>query len=132
MIVVDSSAWIEFYRPAGDADIGKAVAAALAEDQVAVNGIIQAEIVSFAPDKKAFEQLQSDFQAFHWLDLSRADFNLASQLGFKTRQHGFTVPATDLIIAASTIRAKAKLYHVDSHFEQIAKHSDLESIYLKK
>ena len=50
MIVVDSSAWIEFYRSGGDPVVSEAVAAAVANDVVLTNGIIQAEIVSFAPE----------------------------------------------------------------------------------
>ena len=71
------------------------------EDEVAVNGLIQVEIVSYAASVAARDRLISDFKAFHWLDLKRADFALASDLGFQLRQGGLTIPATDLIIAAS-------------------------------
>jgi hypothetical protein len=125
MIVVDSSALIEYYRPGGDARVREAVAAAIATDQVAVNGIIQVEILAFASGEAERALLTSDFEAFHRLDLAAADFELACELGFNLRRRGITVPATDLIIAASAIRAEAHLLHVDSHFSQIGKVSGL-------
>jgi predicted nucleic acid-binding protein len=125
MIVVDSSALIEYYRPSGDPRVRDAVAAAIAADQVAVNGIIRVEILAFAAGEAERRLLASDFEAFHDLDLGPPDFDLACQLGFGLRRRGVTVPATALIIAASAIRAEAHLYHVDGHFDQIAKVSEL-------
>ena len=121
MIVVDSSAFIEYYRPGGDPETSSAVAEAISEDQVAVNGLIQAEIVSYAASEAARERLISDFAAFHWLDLNQADFALAHDLGFQLRQTGVTIPATDLIIAASAINYDAVLYHRDRHFDLMAR-----------
>ena len=132
MILVDSSAWIEFYRSSGDPRVAGAVAKAIEEDAVCTNGIIQAEIVFFAPDRKSFELLTADFRAFHWLEFKREDFDLAANIGFDLRRRGVTVPATDLIIAAGAIHADAALYHLDSHFDEIAEHSGLKAVHLKK
>jgi predicted nucleic acid-binding protein len=125
MIVVDSSALIEFYRPSGDPRVRDAVAAAIADDQVAVNGIIRVEILAFAAGEAERRLLAADFEAFHHLDLGLPDFDLACQLGFTLRRRGVTVPATDLIIAASALRTGAPLLHVDAHFDRIAEVSDL-------
>jgi predicted nucleic acid-binding protein len=130
MIVVDSSALIEYYRPSGDSRVREAVAAAIAADQVAVSGIIRVEILAFAAGEAERRLLAADFEAFHHLDLGPADFDLACQLGFDLRRRGVTVPATDLIIAASTLRAEAHLYHVDGHFDRIVEVSDLAATHL--
>jgi predicted nucleic acid-binding protein len=130
MIVVDSSAFVEFYRPEGNPKVRRAVARAIEDDEVAVNGLIQVEVVAFVRGRGAFDQLAGDFRAFHWLELDREAFELASLLGHELRSKGVTVPATDLIIAASSIRADAKLLHLDRHFDQIARLSDLRARYL--
>lgn len=130
MIVVDSSALIEYYRPSGDSRVRDAVAAAIAADQVAVNGIIRVEILAFAAGEAERRLLAADFEAFHHLELGPPDFDLASQLGFDLRRRGVTVPATDLIIAASAIRAEAHLYHVDGHFDRIGEFADLTATHL--
>ena len=111
MILVDSSAWIEFYRPSGDQRVASTVAKVIEEDMVCTNGI---------------------FRAFHWLKFGHNDFDLASKMGFDLRRGGVTVPATDLIIAASAIHADATVYHLDSHFDQIAKNARLKAVHLKK
>jgi predicted nucleic acid-binding protein len=130
--LVDSSAWIEYYRPSGRSDVARAVAEAIRSDQAYVNGIIHVEIVTFAPSPEAFEQLSSDFAAYRWLELGHADFRRAAELGASLRTHGITVPATDLIVAASAIGAGATLYHTDAHFDSIALHSNLTSVNVAK
>ncbi len=130
MILVDSSAFIEYYRPSGNPRVRDAVAAAVASDQVAVNGIVRVEILGFAAGDEERRLLTSDFQAFHDLPLDRAAFDLACDLGFDLRRRGYTVPATDLVIAASALRGRAHLYHVDGHFDRIAELSDLEATHL--
>jgi len=120
VILVDSSTFIEYYRPAGNPGARAAVAAAIAADEVAVNGIIQVELLAFARDEADRERLASDFKAFHWLELGSTVFDLAADLGFRLRSRGVTVPATDLIIAASAIHSGATLYHLDAHFDGIA------------
>lgn len=129
-ILVDSSAFIEYYRPTGLPGAQAAVAEAIAAQRVCVNGVIKVEIVAFAPDEASYRKLLADFLAFHWLDLGPEEFALATELGFKLRRQAITVPPSDLIIAASAIRAGATLYHVDAHFDMIAQHSKLSSRHL--
>lgn len=130
MIVVDSSALIEYYRPAGDPAVRAAVAEVIAADELAVNGIIQVEVLAFSHSDEEKRLLWSDFRAFHHLPLTRVEFDLASDLGYDLRRQGMTVPATDLIVAASAIGTSAPLYHLDDHFDRIAVVSDLDSRHL--
>ncbi|HWM94003.1 MAG TPA: PIN domain-containing protein [Thermoanaerobaculia bacterium] len=125
LILIDSSAFIEYYRPSGSPAVQAAVAEAIGTERVAVNGIIQVEILAFAPDQANYRKLQADFQAFHWLNLGSEEFALATELGFQLRRQGITIPPADLIIAASGIQAGATLYHVDGHYDSIAQYSNL-------
>lgn len=130
MIVVDTSALIEYYRPGGEQTVAAAVADAIAADQVAVNGIIQVEILAFAATPTDRERLEGDFRAFHWLDIGRPDYERAAEIGYGLRRKGLTVPATDLIVGASAMQAGAELYHVDRHYDVIAEHTELQARYL--
>jgi predicted nucleic acid-binding protein len=125
MILADSSVLIEYYRRAGAPVVQEAVTAAIAGDELAVNGIIYVEVIGFAADDRERRGLIESFGAFHRLALGDDDFELAASIGFDLRRRGRTVPATDLIIAASAIRARAELLHVDDHFEEIARVSTL-------
>jgi len=127
MIVADSSALIEYFRRGGTPTVQAAVAAAITEDALAFNGVIFVEVVGFALDERERQALLATFGAFHRLTLDDADFDLAASIGFDLRRRGRTVPATDLIIAASAIRAQAELLHLDDHFDEIAEVSALAS-----
>ena len=103
MILADSSALIEYYRRGGSPVVQEAVAAAISEDALAFNGIVFVEVVGFAADERERRALLASFGAFHRLALADEDFDLAASIGFDLRRRGRTVPATDLIIAASAM-----------------------------
>jgi predicted nucleic acid-binding protein len=127
MILVDSSAWIEFYRVDGTASVQDAVAEAIRLDRAAVNGIIQVEVVPFVRNPSQRAQVSDDFSSFHWLELDREVFDLATGLTTRLRSQGLTIPATDLVIASTALRWNVRLLHVDRHFAQIARHCDLQT-----
>lgn len=127
MILVDSSAFIEYYRPSGSPQVRSAVAGVIEDDLVAVNGVIQVEVVAYASSQSSYAKLLCDFKVFHWLELEESDFDFATELGSSLRRKGVTLPAADLIIAASAIRSSAVLFHADSHFDVLSQHSDLKS-----
>lgn len=120
MILIDSSAWIEFYRKDGLTEIKKTVKNAIKEDKAVINGIIHVEILAFASKAEDYENIDSDFSSFHWFDLGKHEFTLAASIGKELREKGITIPATDLIIAASAQTSNASLLHYDRHFEIIA------------
>jgi len=126
VILLDSSALVEFYRPDGDPEVRAQVRQVIAADRAATNGIVQVELLAFARGEEAVRALRSDFRAVRWLELGRGQFDLAGEIGNRLRARGVTVPCTDLIIAASAISAGAALYHLDRHFEQIAALGDLD------
>lgn len=128
MILVDSSALIEYYRPTGSPPVRAAVIDAINADLAAVNGIVQVEVLAFvSPRRVSYAKLVSDFQILRWLHLSEPEFDFACELGQRLREKGITVPSTDLIIAASAILSDATVYHVDSHFDDLARHCSLRA-----
>ena len=131
MIVIDSSAFLEYYGERGHPEVSRGVRRVIREDNVAVNGVIQVEVCAYASSDQEYESLWHDFYSYHWLGLTRHDFDRASALGRDLRRHGITVPAGDLIIAASAIGAGAPVYHIDSHFDVIAENSELEVVNLR-
>jgi predicted nucleic acid-binding protein len=130
LILADSSALVEYYRRGGLPAAGDRVEEAIEADRLAVNGVIKTEILAFVGSEAEYERVAADFASFHWLGLGPEEFDLACRLGFKLRRHAITVPPTDLIVAASAIRAGALLIHVDAHFGHIAELSELHAEYL--
>lgn len=128
MILVDSSAWIEYYRKKGNEEYQKVVKRAIADDAVATIGLIQTEILSHASTIGEYESLRSDFSAYHWISVSSGEYFTISKNGFDLRRRGITVPATDLIIASVAAIHKCVLLHYDSHFELVKSVLQFESI----
>jgi predicted nucleic acid-binding protein len=127
MIVIDSSAWIEFYSPGGNTYISDLVEDAIRRDVAAVNGIILVEIAGFASQKDQ-KSIESDFFGFHTLEVTGDIFLEAVTICGKLRRAGFTIPATDAIIAATALSADAPLIHRDRHFEQITRYFSLQTM----
>ncbi len=126
MNLVDSSAWISYYRSGGSEKLKNLIKDVISIDHVVVNGVIVVEVLSGISKEGEFQKVRSDFGGFHFESLSDADFFEASALGSSLRRKGVTVPATDLIIATSALKAGHTLYHLDNHFDLIAKHAPLK------
>ena len=125
MILVDSSAWIEYYRRGGSRKVRDAVFSAIRDNRAATNGVILVEVVAYAARDADSANVRSDLSGCHWLELATPVFELAVAMGRTLRTRGITVPATDLIIAASARLAGADLLHLDAHYELIAQHQPL-------
>lgn len=125
MILLDSSAWIEYYRRGGSKEVRDAVFAAVRDNRAATNGVILVEVVAYATRDADAANVRLDLSGCHWLELTAPVFELAVSMGRTLRMRGITVPATDLIIAASARFADAELLHFDAHYELIAQHQPL-------
>jgi predicted nucleic acid-binding protein len=119
-ILVDSSVWIEFYRPHGNAVVRGAVVEALANATLFTLPIIVTEVVQGAPDAEVLEDLAMDFSSLEWVPVDAETAVSAARLGFALRRVGRPVPSTHLLIAAAAIQIDAELWHLDRHFETIA------------
>lgn len=53
------------------------------------------------------------------------DWDRSIALAWKLRTHGLTVPWLDVLIAAIAIHDGLRLYTIDAHFQEIAKHTGL-------
>ncbi len=120
-ILVDSSLWIEYYRPDGRPQRRSAVREAVVRDIVTTTAMVAIEVLQGAATPDAFEALRDDFGALHWLDVTRRMAERAARMGFDLYRRGQAVPSTDLMIAAVALEHECELWHLDEHFERIAK-----------
>ncbi len=130
MIVVDSSAWIEYYRPGGNPFISNLVEDAIRRDDAGINGIIIVEITGFAKENER-ALIEEDFSGLHIIELTDEIVKKAVSICSKLRKTGTTIPATDAIIGASALLADASLIHLDGHFEHIAGYFPLRTMTAK-
>jgi predicted nucleic acid-binding protein len=128
MKLIDSSAWIEYYRKEGKKEYKDSISSAIRSNAAAVNGVIQLEILVFTKTESEYNSIYSDFHAFHYLELNEKVFQKASEMGFNLRRKGITIPSTDLIIAANAIVTESQLIHFDKHYTYIAEHYPLKLV----
>ncbi len=127
MIMIDTSAWIEFLRDTGSST-ASAVDEALAND-VAVSDPIRMELLAGARDDIHLEQLRRLLSRCSHVSATSGDFENASLLYRQCRRSGATVrKLTDCLIAAIAIRAGTPLLHLDSDFDVLIKHTSLVSV----
>ena len=125
MKLIDSSAWIEYYRKDGKKEYKDSISSAIRSNTAAVNGVIQLEILVFTKTESEYNAISSDFDAVHNLELNEKVFQKASEMGFNLRRKGITIPSADLIIAANAIVTESQLIHFDKHYTYIAEHYSL-------
>lgn len=127
MIVVDSSAWIEYFRSTGSPIHRMVRRLIAATSDIAVTDVVVAELLAGAPDEGAAEALRARLNAFPVLALDGlADFEAAAGLFRACRKGGETVrELTDCLIAIPTIRMSATLLAADRDFEVLARHTPL-------
>jgi predicted nucleic acid-binding protein len=130
VILVDSSAWIEFLRETGS-PIHHRVHAALDSGQpLAWTDVVGMEILAGSRDDADRDRLRRLLYGRHFLPIEGPDdYESAADLYRSCRRGGETPrKLTDCLIAAVAIRSDAAVLSGDADFEVIARHTDLRLV----
>ncbi|MGC9075621.1 MAG: PIN domain-containing protein [Candidatus Bipolaricaulaceae bacterium] len=120
-VLVDTSAWIEFYHPQGAAEVKRAVAEALEVHEVSVVAPVIVELLSGTKTKGDYQTLRDDLRALFCLPLGWEEAVAGAELGRKLSRAGWRVPTVDLLIAAAAKCHGHEIWHFgDKHFGAIA------------
>ena len=126
MVLIDTSVWIFALKKNFHPFVKDKIEKILIESDVAITGIIELELLGGAKIEKEYDRLKSRLDALYYIETTKSLWDTASRLAFDLKIKGVNVPYTDILIAASAIKEKAVLLHADSHFDTIAKHSELK------
>lgn len=127
MILVDSSAWIEFLRATGS-PVHHRLRTALEEGTaLASSDVIVMEILAGARDAADRKRLRRLLYGLEFLGVEGpVDYETAAEILRACRRGGETPrKLTGCLIAAVAIRSDAELLCADSDFATIARHVDL-------
>ena len=119
MVLIDTSAWIEALRVDGDSGIRQRVAALLKAGQVVLCDMVILELWNGARGERERAELRSIIDVLTKVPISRGVWSRASSLAVQCRAIGVTVPATDLLIAATARFHGIDLLESDRHFRMI-------------
>ena len=124
MILVDSSAWIEFLRNTGST-VCNIVDEVLGRE-IAVCDAVRMEVLAGARDESHLLSLRRLLARAVVIPIRATDYDDAAALYRRCRQQGETVrKLIDCLIASVAIRAGVPVLHTDTDFDLLARHSDL-------
>lgn len=124
MIVIDTSAWIEFLRGTGSS-VCNAVDDMLGGD-IAITDAISMEVLAGARDERHLGQLRGLLARATVLPTTPVSYDHAAALYRACRRQGETVrKLIDCLVAAVAIESDAPLLHADSDFDTLARYTDL-------
>ena len=124
MILIDTSAWIEFLRNTGS-KVCHAVDDLLSED-FAICDPVRMEVLAGARDEYHLEKLRRLLARAIAVPTVVSDYDDAASLFRRCRQQGETVrKLVDCLIASVAIRVGVPILHNDNDFTVLARHTEL-------
>lgn len=124
MILVDTSAWVEFLRDTGSPVCGRVDE--LLTEELASCHPIRTEVLAGARDERHLRDLRGLLARTTILQTLPTDYEDAAGLYRACRHRGETVrKLIDCLIAAHAIRANVALLHADADFDILARHTEL-------
>lgn len=125
MILVDTSAWIEFLRDTGSPTCVRVDEALGGE--IAICEAIRMEVLAGGRDGPHMDGLRRLLARAVMISIEPGDFDHAAALYRVCRRRGETVrKLIDCLIAAVAIRADVPVLHNDSDYETLARHTALK------
>ncbi|MPY89717.1 MAG: PIN domain-containing protein [Luteitalea sp.] len=121
MVLVDTSSWIHFLRPDGDAAVRARVGAALQAGSARWCSLIRLELWNGAGGDREKKILRQFEKRVPELAITSEVWSEAYELARRCRAAGVTVPATGVLIDACARQHAVALEHADSDFDHIAR-----------
>ena len=126
MILIDSSAWIEFLRDTGSTACNRGDE--LLGTEIAVCDPVWMEVLAGARDDRHLTDLRGLLAGGTLLATESVDYEEAAALYRICRRRGETPrKLIDCLIAAIAIRSDVPILHADSDFEVLARHTALRT-----
>ncbi len=126
MIIIDTSAWVEFLRDTGSPVCDRVDA--LLDDEIATCHPIRMELLAGARDEQHLNDLRGLLGRASLLPTEATDYENAASLYRSCRRYGETVrKLIDCLIAAIAIRTSSTLLHCDNDFDVLGRHTPLQT-----
>ena len=124
MILIDTTAWVEFLRDTGSPVCQRVDDLLVAE--IATCDVVRMEVLSGARDEQHLQQLRRLLARASSLPTQSVDYDAAAALYRTCRQKGQTVrKLIDCLIAAVAIRGDVPILHRDVDFDVLSRHTAL-------
>jgi len=118
MVIIDTSVWIAFFKPAHSLE-QSSVTHLLNEERVMLIGVVLSELIQGARSSQDRKHLQDTLIALPYLEMTPHTWLLTGEMGGQWRGKGMTVGISDLIVAALAREYVCQVYTLDSDFRRI-------------
>ena len=116
-ILVDTSVWIEYFRP--DSATGNLLETLLPENSVVTCGIVLFELMQGVKSDKEKTVVMNALSGLPYREMNEQLWLRSAELSSSLKKKGLTLPLSDIFIAAIAIEHKLSVFTLDKHFEQI-------------
>lgn len=124
MILIDTSAWIEFLRDTASPVCQRVDD--LLDNEIATCHPVRMEILAGARNEQHLNNLRRLLARAALVPTSATDYEQAAGMYRTCRRNGETVrKLVDCLIAATAIRADLSVLHHDADFDTLARHTPL-------
>ncbi|MEZ5405085.1 MAG: PIN domain-containing protein [Verrucomicrobiia bacterium] len=120
-VLIDTSAWIECFRPQGKLEIQERIGGIVIEGRAAWCDMIYLELCNGVRNNEEKQSLQQLYQDITLLPITPEVWRIAFEIAKRCRGKGYTIPVTDIVIAACASHYKATIESLDSHFDVLRK-----------
>ena len=125
-VIVDTSVWIESFRPAGENELKETVRQLISEGKILLPGIIETEILRGTKSNKEYQMLDEVLGGLTYLPVEDSFWGRLAKFSFDLFRAGVTVPLTDTYVAFLAIENDVPILHRDTHFDLIAQNTGLK------
>ena len=128
MVLIDTSAWVEYLRDTGSVSCERIDDMIAEGAPLATTDVVIMELLMGAPSSDARKKIWAFMNRCEMFPVRPLfDYEKAARLYVRCRQNGFTpANSNDLLLASVAISRKVPLLAADSDFERIAAISTLE------
>jgi predicted nucleic acid-binding protein len=119
MVLIDTSAWIEFFRRDGKLEVKLAMRGLLDDYEATLCGPVEMEFLGGAPPRER-DRLQAWLNVLPYVRNSQRLWRQAADTFSRLRQHGLTIPWNDSLIATIALGRSCRVYAIDKHFTALA------------
>ena len=116
-VLVDTSVWIDFLR--GKDEAVRELGSLMKHGRIVISGQVLHEVLQGSRNERAFRKLADDMGLWEMEPEQPEDFVEAARIFARLRWKGVTIPPSDCLIAAVSIRNNYPLYARDADFETI-------------
>ncbi|MES2996198.1 MAG: PIN domain-containing protein [Verrucomicrobiota bacterium] len=119
MVIVDTSAMVEFFREKGDAYVKLAVRALFLKYEATLCGPVEMEFLGGARLNE-IGHIRSWFNILPYIRNDQKLWRKAAGNFAKLKSDGITAPWNDVLIATIAMESECRVYAVDKHFDSMA------------